>query len=89
MGPPGLSSPPAGTEVLEVRPTPIPDLFCGMPLLVTGSFTGAWVAGGSISGNLPSGECRLPAQPPWHVCRLPACPAPGMCVRAKDTPQGA
>lgn len=49
-----------GVEGCELYPYPLPDLFCGLPLLVAGKYSGTWPAGGiTLNGRLPNGtrEC--------------------------------
>lgn len=46
-----------GVTSAELYPHPIPDLFCGLPLLVCGKYEGAWPeAGVVLGGRLPSGQ---------------------------------
>ena len=40
----------------ESYPSPLPDLFTGLPLLVSGRFTGAWPASVVLRGLLPDGK---------------------------------
>ena len=44
------------TMTLEVYPSPVPDLFCGQPLLVAGKFEGEWPEEIVLTGLLPTGE---------------------------------
>lgn len=46
---PGLTS-------CELYPFPIPDLFCGLPLLITGKFEGVWPESIQLNGTLPDGQ---------------------------------
>lgn len=45
-----------GLSHLQLFPDPIPDVFVGQPLLVSGKFAGPWPELIHISGTLPSGE---------------------------------
>jgi hypothetical protein len=44
---------------VELYPFPIPDLFVGQPLLVSGKFEGDWPDAVEICGILPDGDCEL------------------------------
>ncbi|PNH02127.1 Inter-alpha-trypsin inhibitor heavy chain H4 [Tetrabaena socialis] len=45
-----------GVADCELYPFPLPDLFCGMPLVVSGKYSGDWPAHGiSLNGTVPSG----------------------------------
>lgn len=47
----------------ELYPYPLPDLFCGLPLVVAGKYSGAWPAGGiTLNGTLPGGTRELPGR---------------------------
>jgi len=48
---PGLTS-------MQLFPNPIPDVFVGQPLLVSGKFSGIWPEQIELIGTLPSGECE-------------------------------
>jgi hypothetical protein len=41
---------------LELYPVPLPDVYCGHPLLVAGKYTGTWPDTATISGTLATGE---------------------------------
>lgn len=41
---------------LELYPLPLPDVYCGHPLLVAGKYTGTWPETATISGTLATGE---------------------------------
>ncbi|KAK9807041.1 hypothetical protein WJX72_011563 [[Myrmecia] bisecta] len=45
-----------GLTSCELYPFPIPDVFCGMPLLVAGKYEGVWPESVVLHGKLPSGE---------------------------------
>ena len=45
-----------GVTSCELYPSPLPDLFTGLPLLVTGRFTGVWPATVVLRGLLPDGK---------------------------------
>lgn len=49
MGIPGLTK-------CDLFPYPIPDLFCGQPLLVAGKYEGQWPESVQLNGMLPTGE---------------------------------
>lgn len=56
---PGLTS-------MQLFPDPIPDVFVGQPLLVSGKFTGVWPEHIELIGTLPSGEGT------WGACFMVA-----------------
>ena len=45
----------SGITSCESYPSPLPDLFTGLPLLVSGRFTGAWPESVVLRGLLPDG----------------------------------
>lgn len=45
-----------GLTSCELYPFPIPDLFCGLPLLVTGKFEGQFPETITINGKMPDGN---------------------------------
>lgn len=45
---------------LEIFPYPVPDLFCGRPLMVAGKYLGQWPETIEVVGTLPSGQ-------PWGL----------------------
>ena len=45
-----------GLPEFEAYPDPIPDLFCGNPLVVSGKFTGEFPGVLTLSGTLPTGQ---------------------------------
>lgn len=45
-----------GVTECELVPYPIPDLFCGNPLLVCGKFSGTWPQTITLNGVLPNGQ---------------------------------
>jgi hypothetical protein len=45
-----------GLTHLELFPDPIPDVFVGQPLLVSGKFAGQWPEAVHLVGMLPTGE---------------------------------
>ncbi|KNC53562.1 von Willebrand factor type A domain-containing protein [Thecamonas trahens ATCC 50062] len=47
----------AGTDV-EVYPEPVPDLYCGAPIVVSGKYTGELPRVLKLTGRTPSGEFR-------------------------------
>ncbi len=46
----------SGITSCESYPSPLPDLFTGLPLLVSGRFTGAWPESVVLRGLLPDGK---------------------------------
>lgn len=53
-----LLPPPQGLTQVELYPFPIPDVFVGQPLLVSGKFEGDWPETVEICGTLPDGNCE-------------------------------
>ena len=45
-----------GVTSCELYPSPLPDLFTGLPLLVSGRFAGAWPASVVLRGLLPDSK---------------------------------
>lgn len=45
----------AGLANIELYPFPIPDLFAGNPLVISGKYTGAWPQSITVNGVLPNG----------------------------------
>jgi len=45
-----------GIKSAELYPYPIPDLFCGMPLVIAGKYAGDWPPEVVVNGRLPSGQ---------------------------------
>lgn len=45
-----------GPHYLRLFPDPLPDVFVGQPLLVSGSYAGPWGEQVHLTGLLPSGE---------------------------------
>lgn len=45
-----------GVPEFEAYPDPIPDLFCGNPLVVSGKFAGEFPGALTLYGTLPSGQ---------------------------------
>ncbi len=49
-----------GVKGCELYPYPLPDLFCGMPLVIAGKYDGSWPANGiTVNGTLPNGAREL------------------------------
>lgn len=46
----------SGLSHLQLFPDPIPDVFVGQPLLVSGKFAGVWPEQIHLTGMLPNGE---------------------------------
>ena len=44
-----------GVSGCELYPYPIPDLFCGSPLLIAGKYEGQWPEAITVNGRLPDG----------------------------------
>jgi hypothetical protein len=51
-----VPSHPQGLTQVELYPFPIPDVFVGQPLLVSGKFEGDWPETVEICGTLPDGN---------------------------------
>jgi hypothetical protein len=49
----------SGLSHLQLFPDPIPDVFVGQPLLVSGKFAGVWPEQILLTGMMPNGECKL------------------------------
>ena len=45
-----------GLESCELYPYPIPDLFCGLPLVISGKYTGQWPESITLNGTMPDGN---------------------------------
>lgn len=45
-----------GLSYIKMFPNPIPDVFVGQPLLVSGKYAGMWPEQVELVGTLPSGE---------------------------------
>ncbi|KAG2498214.1 hypothetical protein HYH03_003965 [Edaphochlamys debaryana] len=72
-----------GVEGAELYPYPLPDLFCGMPLVISGKYSGQWPSTGiTLNGMLPGGaawssnpvlpakDCDLPLDKVFIKSRL-------------------
>jgi hypothetical protein len=57
-----------GLTQVELYPFPIPDVFVGQPLLVSGKFEGDWPETVEICGTLPDGNSELAVILHFSIC---------------------
>ncbi len=67
-----------GLTSCELYPFPVPDLYCGQPLLVAGKYEGSWPGAIDLNGNLPNGAGE--GQVAGKLCCIIRVPGASLCI---------